>query len=206
MLAALGLYLDLLALVEQLSGDLAQAHPALDHGHVASELQLHLHLGRHLLLAVSHLDQGVLEGLALDLPGQHHQLLDARCQERRFREHLAFRPLYLRLLGFLAEGISALVNVADQHLAFPANATPRVRVDAAVHVRGQTQLVGSRGSTRARGRSLGLGGIDLVGEDGRAVETGRLEAVHELPALLLGPRELLGELDLLGVLLLLTPE
>lgn len=215
MLAVLGLDLDLGRLLASLLL-FSQTHTPLDDSHIPRLLQLELDLPSHLLLAVAHLHNGVLDGLALDLVSQLDKLLGAGCEERRFARQLALsasNPVGTRLL---AEGICPIPNLSNNHLALPSFATARVRINSPCEMfLGEGSSRGSgiarlpyfshlfSGSGGVNVEFLGLGLGELIVEDRLAFDLGA-EVLHQLLARILGPCEV--GLEAFLLLLLSPPE
>lgn len=173
------------------AGRSAEPHAAAGDGEVAGLLELPAHLARHLLLAVAHLRDGLVDGLADDLVRQVHQLLGAGGDQVAAGPDLllggadAVPPdLARRLLP------RPLPHHLRHLLLLPPDPPPRVRVQRPLHV--LADAAGGRGRQGLRrtpapassfswglaeGFSLGLAVrvLDLLVED-----RGPLRVVGEL--------------------------
>lgn len=177
---------DLLGLVEDLAVDLAEAHAALGDGEVARLLEVVADLGGELLLGPLHLQDGVVDRLALDLAGQHDELLDARGHELALVQELALRRLDAVRLGHAA----AVAHHLDDLAPLPAQSAPGVRVRDHGHVLLGLglDLAGTRGGGGLVGP--GLRALDLVLED--VVLDAAVHALLEERFTVLGVVELAG--------------
>ena len=160
--------------------DGAETHAGAHDGDVLSMLQVFEDVLGGLLLAKAHLEHGLVDVLAGDLARQRAQLLDRGLEPVRLGQRLAFRAEDLLGPGEPA----APAHLPDDHLALPAHAGLRPRIQHRLHVGpvallhrveggafqvlllgggiGGGLLPGSRGTS---GRNQLRGGL-VLGEDG----------------------------------------